>query len=58
MHSKGNHAQNEKTVHRMGENICQQWSQQEIYLHNTQTAHATQYQKNKQPNPLTEKWIK
>ena len=45
----------------MGKNICQQCNQQEIYLHNTQTANATQYQKkkkNKQPNPLTEKWIK
>ena len=29
----------------MGENICQQCSQQEINFHNTQTAHATQYQK-------------
>ena len=24
LHSKGNHKQNEKTTHRMGENICKQ----------------------------------
>ena len=32
----------------MGENIQSDW--QGINLKNTQTAHASQYQKNKQPN--------
>ena len=32
MHSKGNHKQNEKTTHRMGENIYKQSNQQEINL--------------------------
>ena len=50
MHSKGNHKQNEKTTHRMGENICKQIDQQGINLQKIQTAHAAQYQKNKQPN--------
>ena len=27
MHSKGNHKQNKKTIHRRGENICKQWDQ-------------------------------
>ena len=30
MHSKGNHKQNEKTTHRMGENICKWSDQQEL----------------------------
>ena len=34
----------------MGENICKQCNQQGINLQNIQTAHAAQYQKNKQPN--------
>ena len=25
LHSKGNHKLNEKTIHRLGENICKQW---------------------------------
>ena len=27
LHSKGNHEQNEKTTHKMGENICSQCDQ-------------------------------
>ena len=34
----------------LGENICKQCDQQGINLQNIQTAHAAQYQKNKQPN--------
>ena len=34
----------------MGENICQPSDGQGISLQNIQTAHAAQYQKNKQPN--------
>ena len=50
LHSKGNHKQNEKTTHRMGENICKWSNWQGINLQNIQTAQAVQYQKNKQPN--------
>ena len=53
MHSKGNHKQNEKTTHRMGENICKQNDWQWINLQNIQTAHAAQYQNTN--NPI-EKW--
>ena len=45
MHSKGNHKQDEKTTHRMGENICKQSNRQRICLQNIQTAHGAQYQK-------------
>ena len=48
--AKGNHKQNEKTTYGMGENICKQCDKQGIDFQNIQTAHATQYQKNKQPN--------
>ena len=48
MHSKGNNWQNEKTTYEMGENICKSWDQQGVNIKNIQTAHATQYQKNKQ----------
>ena len=51
MHSKGNHKQNEKIAHRMGENICKWSDQQGINFQNLQAAHAAQYQKYKQPNP-------
>ena len=51
MHSKGNHKQNKKATHRMGENICKQSNQQGINLQNIQTAHAAQEQKN---NPIKE----
>ena len=53
MHSKGNYKQNQKTIHRMGENISKWSNQQGITLQNIQTAHAAQYQKQKtkkQPN--------
>ena len=39
-----------KTTHRMGENLCQQCNRQGPNLQNIQTTHATQQQKNKQPN--------
>ena len=51
MHSKGNHQQNEKTIHRMGEN-CKWCNQQGVNFQNIQTAHTTQYQKNKTTNNL------
>ena len=44
---KGNYKQ--KTTYRMWENICKQCDWQGIDLQNIQTAHTTQYQKNKQP---------
>ena len=47
MHSKGNHKQHEKTTLRMGENTCKWSNWQSIHI---QTAHAAQYQKDKQPN--------
>ena len=50
MHSKGNYKQDEKTTHRMGENICKWTDQQGINLQDIQTAHAAQYQKKKQVN--------
>ena len=37
----------------MGENICKRSNWQRINLQSLQTAHAAQYQKNKQPNPKT-----
>ena len=49
-HSKGNHKQNEKTTHRMGENTCKQCDQQGINLQNIQTAPAALHPKNKQLN--------
>ena len=48
LHSKGNHKQNKKTTHRMGENICKRSDQQGINLQNIQIAHAAQYQKKNQ----------
>ena len=50
LHSKGNHKQNKKTTHRMGENTWKQCDRQGTNLQNIQTVHATQYQKTKQPN--------
>ena len=46
LHSKGNHKQNEKTTHRIGENICKQSNWQGSNLQNMQTAYTAQYQKN------------
>ena len=45
LHSKGNHKQNEKTTHRMGENICKWCDRQGLNFQNIQTAHTTQCQK-------------
>ena len=45
LHSKGNHKQNKKTTHRIGENICKQCNWQGINLQSLQTAHMAQYQK-------------
>ena len=50
MHSKGSHQQNEKTAYRLGENICKQCDQQGVNIQNIQTAHTTQYWRNKQPS--------
>ena len=41
----------------MGENIFKQSHWQEINLQNIQTAHAAQYQNNKQPNQKNEQEI-
>ena len=51
LHSTGNHKQNEKTTHRMGENICKQSNLQGISCQNIQIAHGTQHQ-NKKHNPI------
>ena len=56
MHSKGNHKQNEKTTHRMGENICKWSNQQGINLQNRQTAHTAQWQQQKLANNPIKKW--
>ena len=53
MHIKENLEQNKNTTHRMGDNICKWFDQQGINLQKLLTAHAAQYQKNKQPN---QKW--
>ena len=45
MHSKGNHKQNKKTIHRMGENICKWSGWQGTHFQNIQTAHAAQFKK-------------
>ena len=55
LHSKGNPKENEKTNHRMGENLCKWIDWQGINLQNLQTLPTTQYQKkpkqtNKQKN--------
>ena len=49
LHSRGNHQQNKKKTHEMGENICKWCNQQGVNLQNIWTVHITQYQKNKQP---------
>ena len=41
---------NKKTTYGLGENICKWCNQQGLHFQNVQTAHATQYQINKQPN--------
>ena len=50
LYNKGNHKQSKKTTFGMGENICKRCDRQGFNLQNIQTAHAAQYQKNKQPN--------
>ena len=57
MYSLGNNKQNEKTTHRMGENICKRSNQQGVNLQNIQTAHAGQYQ-NKKTKTRTNKQTK
>ena len=47
MHSKGNHKQNEKIAHRMGESTCKQSNWQEINLQDIQTDHVAQLKKKK-----------
>ena len=48
LHSKGNHKLNEKTIHRLGENICKQWDWRGLNFQNIKTAHATQQQQQQQ----------
>ena len=51
-HIKGNHKQNKKTTHRMGEKFANNATDKELYLSSKyiiQTAYAAQYQKNQQP---------
>ena len=57
LHSKGNHKQNEKTVHRMGENICRRSGQEEINLQNVQIAHEDLYPKKSPIKKWTEDLI-
>ena len=47
LYSKVNHKQNEKTTHRLGENICKLCDQKGLNFQNTQIAHTTQHQKKK-----------
>ena len=49
MHSKGNHKQNEKTIHKMGENICKLCDQQGINLQKSQTAQVANIMKTNNP---------
>ena len=53
MHSKENHQQSEKMMHRMGKNICKWSDQQEINLQNIQTTHTALGQKS---NNSIKKW--
>ena len=55
MHNEGNYKQGEKTAFRMGENNSKQGKWQRINLKNMQTAHAAEYQKNKQSNQIQSK---
>ena len=41
-------------THRIGENICKLYNQEELNFQNIQTAHAAQCQNSKQPNQ--KKW--
>ena len=51
MYSEGNEQQNKKTTYRLGTNICKWSDQLRVNVQNKQTAHTTQYQKNKQTDP-------
>ena len=53
MHSKENHQQSEKMMHRMGKHICKWSDQQEINLQNIQTTHKALGQKS---NNSIKKW--
>ena len=46
LHSKGNHKQEEKTIHRMGKNTSKLCDWQGLNFQNTQTVHTAQYKKN------------
>ena len=50
MHSKGSHKQNQKTTHRIGENIYKWSNQQGINLQTIQTPHTAQLKKKKKNN--------
>ena len=50
MHSKGNSQQNESAMYWMGEDIYKWCIWQGFHVPNTQGTHATQFQKNVQPN--------
>ena len=50
MHNKGNNQQNEKTTDWLGESICKWCNGQGVNIQNMQTAHTSQYWKNKQPD--------
>ena len=54
MHSQRNHQQSEKTINRMGENICKWGDWQRINHQNIQTANAALCQ-NK--NPVKKNWV-
>ena len=55
LHSKGNHKQNEKTMYRLGENICKWCDQQGLNFENKQAGHESQCQKKKKKIPI-KKW--
>ena len=57
MHNKENHfLKNEKTIHRLGENLWKQGDLQGINLQNRQTSQTALYQKN--PTQLKNGWEK
>ena len=50
LHNEGNYKQGEKIALKMGENNSKWNNWKRMNLQNIQAAHATQHQKNKQPN--------
>ena len=52
--SKGNHKNDKKTTHRMGENICKWCYWQGIKIQNIKTAHSAQNQKNNPNKKIVE----